>query len=152
MAITCARCGAGFDVTLFQFGNRIRCHCGAWVDLATGHVLAHHPDASGGDTPGETSDECFPSSRSATMAEQEIGKVTHYFGKIGVAAIQITSGTLSVGDVIHIKGHTTDFTQTVESMQIEKESIQQASAGQAVGIKVKEHAREHDVVYKVLPD
>jgi len=40
MAITCPRCGAGFDVTLFQFGHRVRCDCGAWVDLATGHLLS----------------------------------------------------------------------------------------------------------------
>ena len=83
------------------------------------------------------------------MAEQQIGRVTHYFGKIQVAAIEITEGTLSVGDTIHFKGHTSDFTQTVDSMQIEGESVQQASAGQGVGIRVIEHAREHDDVYKV---
>ncbi|HID76417.1 MAG TPA: hypothetical protein EYP56_10520 [Planctomycetaceae bacterium] len=84
------------------------------------------------------------------MAEVEIGKVTHYFGKIGVAAIEITSGSLAVGDTIHIKGHTSDFTQTVESMQIEGESVQEAGVGQAVGVKVSQHAREHDTVYKVV--
>ena len=83
------------------------------------------------------------------MADSEIGKVTHYFGKIGVAAIEITQGTLKVGDTIHIKGHTSDFTQTVDSMQIEGNSVQEASAGESVGIKVTDHAREHDVVYKV---
>jgi putative protease len=51
------------------------------------------------------------------MAEIEIGKVTHYFGHLGVAAIQITSGTLAVGDTIHIKGHTSDVTTRVETMQ-----------------------------------
>jgi len=83
------------------------------------------------------------------MAEEEIGKVTHYFSKIGVAAIEITSGTLAVGDTIHIKGHTSDFTQTVDSMQIDNESVEEAGVGQNVGLKVPEHAREHDVVYKV---
>jgi putative protease len=83
------------------------------------------------------------------MPEQEIGKVTHFFGRIGVAAIEITQGTLAVGDTIRIKGHTSDFTQTVDSMQIEGQSVDTASAGQGVGIKVVEHAREHDVVYKV---
>ena len=83
------------------------------------------------------------------MAEEEIGKVTHYFGHIQVAAIEITSGTLRVGDTIHFKGHTSDFTQTVDSMQIEHESVEEATVGQAVGIKVVEHARVHDVVYKV---
>jgi putative protease len=83
------------------------------------------------------------------MPDSEIGKVTHYFGKIGVAAIEITQGMLRVGDTIHIKGHTSDFTQTVDSMQIEGGSVQEAGAGQSVGIKVVDHAREHDVVYKV---
>jgi len=83
------------------------------------------------------------------MAETEIGKVTHYFGKIGVAAIEITQGSLSVGDTIHIKGHTSDFTQTVDSMQLDNQPVTTALPGQAIGIKVKEHARQHDVVYKV---
>jgi putative protease len=84
------------------------------------------------------------------MAEIEVGKVTHYFGRIGVAAVQLTSGSLSVGDRIHIKGHTTDLTQTIESMQVDGKPVQTAQAGQGVGIKVTGHAREHDVVYKIL--
>ncbi len=84
------------------------------------------------------------------MAEVEIGKVTHYFGKIGVAAIEITHGSLSVGDAIHIKGHTSDFTQQIESMQIDNQPVETATAGQTVGLKVVEHAREHDTVYKVV--
>jgi translation elongation factor EF-1alpha len=83
------------------------------------------------------------------MPEEEIGKVTDYFRKIEVAAIDITQGTLSVGDTIHIKGHTTDFTQVVESMQIEHENVQTAKAGDSIGIKVKDHVRDHDQVYKV---
>ena len=83
------------------------------------------------------------------MAEEEIGKVTHYFGHIQVAAIEITDGSMCVGDTIHIKGHTSDFTQTIDSMQIENESVQEATVGQSVGIKVAEHARVHDAVYKV---
>jgi translation elongation factor EF-1alpha len=83
------------------------------------------------------------------MPEEEIGKVTDYFRKIEVAAIDITQGTLSVGDTIHIKGHTTDFTQVVESMQIEHENVQTAKAGDSIGIKVKDHVRDHDKVYKV---
>ena len=84
------------------------------------------------------------------MAEAELGKVTHYFGKIGVAGIEITQDTLTVGDTIHIKGHTSDFTQTVDSMQVDGQSVEEATAGQSVGIKVTEHAREHDTVYKVV--
>ena len=85
------------------------------------------------------------------MAEQEIGRVTHYFSKIGVAAIEITQGTLQVGDEIRIKGHTTDFTQKIDSMQVDNQAVEQVTAGQAVGIKVAEHARQHDTVYKVVP-
>ena len=83
------------------------------------------------------------------MAETEIGKISHYFSKIGVAAIEITSGSLSVGDTIHVKGHTTDFTQTVDSIQLDNQSIPTATVGQPVAIKVKDHARPHDAVYKV---
>ncbi len=86
------------------------------------------------------------------MAEQEIGRVTHYFGHINVAAIEITDGTLKVGDTIHIKGHTSDFTQQIESIQLEHESVEEATVGQEIGLKVAEHAREHDIVYKVVDD
>jgi len=84
------------------------------------------------------------------MAEVELGRVTHYFSKIGVAAIEITQDTLSVGDTIHIKGHTSDFTQKVESMQIDGQPVEEATVGQSVGMKVVEHAREHDHVFKVI--
>jgi translation initiation factor IF-2 len=134
MAITCPRCGAGFDVTLFQFGHRVRCDCGAWVDLGRGHLLAEPAGRKEG----------------SPMAEEEIGRVTHYFSHIQVAAIEITNGSMRVGDTIHVKGHTTDFTQTVDSMQIEKQAVQEATVGQSVGIKVPDHAREHDMVYKVI--
>ena len=83
------------------------------------------------------------------MAEEEIGTVTHYFSKIHVAAIELTTGSLSVGDKIHIKGHTSDFFENVDSMQIDNESVDKAEPGQSVGIKVVEHARQHDTVYKV---
>jgi len=83
------------------------------------------------------------------MPEEEIGKISDYFRKIGVAAIEITQGTLSVGDTIRIKGHTTDFTQVVESMQVEHQNVQTAKAGDSIGIKVKDHVRDHDEVYKV---
>ena len=79
---------------------------------------------------------------------KEIGKVTHYYTKLGVAVIELTD-TLKVGDKIKIKGATSDFEQPVESMQIEHENIEEAKAGQSIGMKVKEHVREHDVVYKV---
>lgn len=82
------------------------------------------------------------------MPEEEIGSVTHYFNKINVAAIELT-GELEVGDTIHIQGHTSDFTQPVESMQIEPDSVEKAGPGDQIGIKVTERAHEHDTVYKV---
>ena len=86
------------------------------------------------------------------MAEQLIGVVTHYFGKIKVAALELTAGELSVGDTIHIKGHTSDFTQPVDSLQIEHATVDAAKKGDAVAIKVVDHAREHDQVFRVTPD
>ncbi len=86
------------------------------------------------------------------MAEQKIGTVTHYFGHINVAAMKITDGELRVGDTIHIKGHTSDFTLTVDSIEKEHESIDVARPGDVVGLKVNEHAREHDEVLKVTSD
>ena len=85
-------------------------------------------------------------------AEQKIGVVTHYFGKISVAALKITDGELRVGDTIHIKGHTSDFTQTVDSLQVKHESVDVVPAGGEVGIKIAEHARKHDEIFKVVPD
>lgn len=84
------------------------------------------------------------------MAEQLIGRVTHYFSKPRVAAIEITDGELHVGDVIHVLGHSSDFTQKVNSMQIEHAPVQAAKVGDNIGIEVAEHAREHDHVYRVL--
>jgi putative protease len=86
------------------------------------------------------------------MGEQQIGVVTHYFGKVGVAAIQLVEGELRVGDTIHVKGHTSDFTQKVESMQVEHQAVDSVRKGEAVGLRVSEQAREHDLVYKVTPD
>jgi putative protease len=81
--------------------------------------------------------------------EEEIGRVTHYFPKIGVAVIEITAGSLKVGETIHIKGHTSDFTQPVESLQQEHLSVPEAKKGGSFGMKVKEHVREGDRVYKI---
>ena len=85
------------------------------------------------------------------MPEIEIGYITHYFGHIGVAAIQVTDDELAVGDTVHIKGHTSDFTTQLESMQVEHKSVTLAKKGDSIGIKVPQHAREHDKVFKVTP-
>ncbi len=86
------------------------------------------------------------------MAEQLIGTVTHYFSKAQVAGIDITDGELHVGDTIHILGHTSDFTQIINSMQIEHDAVESVKVGDQIGIRVSEHAREHDKVYRVTPD
>lgn len=83
------------------------------------------------------------------MAEQKVGSVLHYFDQVRVAALKIEKGSLKVGDSIHIKGHTTDFTQKVESMQTEHKAIKEAKKGDDVGIKVKDRVREQDDVFKV---
>ena len=84
------------------------------------------------------------------MEDKKIGEVIKYFGKIGVAALRLSEGSLKVGDAIHIVGHTTDFTQPIDSMQIENKNVQEAGPGADIGIKVKDRVREHDVVYKVV--
>ncbi|RLB04490.1 MAG: translation elongation factor-like protein [Deltaproteobacteria bacterium] len=84
------------------------------------------------------------------MEEKRIGTVIDYFAKIGVVAIHLEEEGLKVGDTIHIKGHTTDFTEEITSMQIERNPVQEAKVGDDVGIKVKERARKRDVVYKVI--
>ncbi|HBO44654.1 MAG TPA: hypothetical protein DD670_12125 [Planctomycetaceae bacterium] len=83
------------------------------------------------------------------MSEKAIGVVTHYFGKIQVAGIRVTDGTLRPGDTIHIVGHTSDFTQTVDSIEVDGQHVDEAGPGTLIGIKVVEHAREHDAVYRV---
>ncbi|MDP3765652.1 MAG: hypothetical protein Q8R04_04000 [Nanoarchaeota archaeon] len=82
--------------------------------------------------------------------EMQVGKVTHYFTKIGVAVIEITDGSIKVGDEIHLKGHTSDFRQTIHSMQIEHENVEMAEPGQSIGLKVSEPVRANDLVYKAM--
>jgi len=84
------------------------------------------------------------------MAEKKrVGKVLHYYSNIGVAVIELED-TLKIGDKISIEGHTTNFEQEVESMQINKQPIEEATAGQQIGLKVKDKARENDIVYKIV--
>jgi len=85
------------------------------------------------------------------MAEHLVGTVSHYYGKLGVAGIDL-SGELKVGDTIRILGHTSDFTQTVNSIQIEHETVESAKAGEPIGVKVKERVRVHDQVLLIAPD
>jgi putative protease len=83
------------------------------------------------------------------MQEKEIGVITHYFGKISVGIIQLKD-SLKVGDAIHIKGVHDDFTQVVESIQIEHQNVEEAKSGDLVGIKVVQKVHPNDKVYKVI--
>ena len=86
------------------------------------------------------------------MEGKKIGFVSNCFHKISVAAVEITDGTVSVGDTLHFLGHTTDFESTVHSMQIEHKSVTEAKKGDGVGVKVPEKVREGDKVYKIVAD
>jgi len=83
------------------------------------------------------------------VEREKIGEVFHYFSKLGVAAIRLTEGDLKVGDTIQVQGPTTNLTQVVDSMQIEQQSVEAATRGQSVGLKVKEKVRERDLVYRM---
>ncbi len=84
------------------------------------------------------------------MVGKKVGEIIKFFGKINVAAIRLSEGSLKVGDTIHMVGHTTDITQTIDSMQIENKNVQEAGPGADIGIKIKDRVREHDIVYKVV--
>lgn len=82
------------------------------------------------------------------MAEVQVGKVTHYYNKIGVAIVDV-SAPFKVGDTIKISGHDQEFTQTVTSMQIEHQQIEAAKPKDVIGLKVDRPVKEKDLVYKV---
>ncbi len=84
----------------------------------------------------------------APPGTERIGVVTHYFSHLAVVIVQLETGSMRAGDVVHIKGHTSDFTQPVESMEIDHVHVTEVRPGQSFGLRVREHAREHDVVYK----
>jgi hypothetical protein len=106
------------------------------------------PRPSGARAPESTK----PPARAATpvSSEQRIGVVTHYYSHLSVVALQLEPGaTLRVGDVIHIWGHTTDFTQRVESLEVDHAPVAEVGARDDFGLKVIAHAREHDIVFKM---
>jgi len=84
------------------------------------------------------------------MPEEQIGVIVKFFSKPSVAAIEVTAGGIKTGDLLKYKGHTTDFTEQILSMQIDNQPVQEAGVGAMVGIKVKERVREGDKVYKVV--
>lgn len=86
--------------------------------------------------------------RRSEVAEKLVGRVSHYYNRIGVAVIEVTD-TIKVGDTIHIKGGIRDFEQTIDSMEIEHQKVEVATKGQSIGLQVIEKVRETDLVYKV---
>ena len=83
------------------------------------------------------------------MTEEPVGKITHYFPHIAVAAATL-SGELKVGDRVRVKGHTTDFTEGIESLEIEHRKVDRAGPGDDVAFKVSEKARPGDQVLRVM--
>jgi len=86
------------------------------------------------------------------MAEEKIGEVVKFFAKPSVAAVKVTNGELKLGDMIKFTGHTTDFEDKVDSMEIDNEKVEKAVAGDYIGIKVAERVRPGDEVFKVVPE
>ena len=84
-----------------------------------------------------------------TEPGERIGFVTHYYSHLSVAIIRLESGALRVGDVIHIRGNTTDFSQKVESLEVNHAPVTEVRANEEFWLKVAEHAREHDVVFRL---
>jgi putative protease len=82
--------------------------------------------------------------------EEKVGTVVGYYAKIGVAAVRLSDGALQVGDRIRIHGHTTDFEQTVESLQLEHRAIERAERGTEAALKVRERVRLHDQIFRIL--
>jgi len=80
--------------------------------------------------------------------DKVIGAITHYFPHVQAAVIKLKA-PLSVGETIKIKGHTTDFTQTISSLQIDRVPVNSAKTGQEIGLLVNSRVRQHDLVYKV---
>jgi len=83
------------------------------------------------------------------MAEEQVAVIVKFFAKPSVAALEVTNGTITKGDLLKYKGHTTDFTEEITSMEIDNQSVDEVKAGDLVGVKVKERVREGDKVYKV---
>ena len=88
-------------------------------------------------------------SKKSKIEGTQIGKVSHYFPHVKAGAITIEKGTLAAGDVIHIKGHTTDFKQKIKSLQIDWVPIDKGKAGDEVGVLLKSRVRINDTVYKL---
>jgi len=91
----------------------------------------------------------FKKKRNVAELGESIGEVTHYFAHVKAAVIKLKKDTLSVGDTIYIKGHTSDFEQKIKSMQVNHKPIEKAEKGHEIGLKVGAKVRHGDKVYKV---
>lgn len=86
------------------------------------------------------------------MGEEKIGEVMKFFAKPSVAAVKITSGELLAGDTVRFTGHTTDFEDRIDSMEIDNKQIEKATAGDYIGIRVSDRVRPGDEMFKVIPE
>jgi hypothetical protein len=100
-------------------------------------------------TPRPAAPAAPPAAPVPLAGEERVGVVTHYFSQISVAIVRLESGSLRLGETIHITGHTSDFRQRIESLQLEHQPVSEVNVGQEFGLKVTAHARENDVVYKM---
>jgi translation elongation factor EF-1alpha len=82
--------------------------------------------------------------------EEQVGVVAKFFSKPSVAAVKVTQGTIKKGDTLRFTGHTTDFIDQVTSMEVNNQPVEEATAGDFIGLKVKERVRENDRVCKVV--
>lgn len=81
--------------------------------------------------------------------EEKIGKITHYFSKIGVGVLEITEGSVKAGDTIHLIGHGADFTQVIDSLQVDHQPVPEVKVGESAGLKIAQPVKEGVEVYKV---
>lgn len=84
------------------------------------------------------------------MPEEQVAVIVKFFSKPSVAALEVTNGTIKKGDILRYKGHTTDFTEEISTMEIDNQVVDEVKVGDLVGVKVKERVRENDKVYKVV--
>ena len=82
------------------------------------------------------------------MEEKPLGKVVHYYDKAMVAVIRLDDGGLKVGDELRFVKFPEEFSQAIQSMQIEREAVDSAEKGQEIAVKVSQPAKEGTVVFK----
>jgi putative protease len=86
----------------------------------------------------------------ADTSPVRVGVVTHYYGDAGAAVVALEGGAIRVGDTLHFRGHTTDFYQRIDRIELDHVSVEQANAGQKAGVHVTQRVREHDEVFKLV--